>query len=82
MKQAIELKKLRLKTGMTQKELATAIGLRTGQAIHNAEKGICPVPYHYLTYFINAGLDVKKLKLAIISDFKEKLERAIVRGRD
>lgn len=48
-----ELKKARMKTGMTQGVLAKKLGYTTGQIVSNWERGIAPIPLVVVAEFCN-----------------------------
>ena len=63
-------KKLRLKSGLSQRDVANKLGLKSGQYISNFERGICYPSHH--TWEILAKL---------YNVDRELIEKIIIRGK-
>ena len=65
-----KIRSARLKKNLSQKELATALGLTSPQFISNIERNLAPVPIHYIPLLSRIlGVPQKELVRALIKNF-------------
>ncbi len=72
------LKEARIKSGMSQLELAIVLGYSTSQFISNCERGLCSWPLNVIPK-VCALLNVPsfKIKQAFLKDYEEYLDSKI-----
>jgi transcriptional regulator with XRE-family HTH domain len=62
----------RIKSGLSQVEVAKAVGYRNGQFVSNVERGICSIPTKNLKkYCSTVKLNVNDAITAILNDYQE-----------
>jgi transcriptional regulator with XRE-family HTH domain len=72
------LKDMRIKKGVSQRELAELLGYTSGQFVSNYERGMCPVPLDKVKDLIGIlNLDSTKVVNLIQEDRKKSLLRTL-----
>ena len=70
------LKDKRVASGLTQRELARKLGYTNPQFISNWERGICYPPLKQIKVLcLLLDIPVKTVKMKMLNEFKEKLDR-------
>lgn len=77
------IRRNRLSKGISQDDMAAALGLKKGQAISNIERGIAGFPRKYLHQLPDLiGVGRQEIVAAMIADYRERIERKLYLGGD